>query len=156
AQLRSDPADKNPPTVSMTARSSGSTVKGTVTVSADAADNVGVVGVQFKVDGQNLGTERKSPPFTVSWDTTTVANGVHTLTAIARDASGNTGVAAPVTVTVNDPDRTPPAVTITSPTPAPTYTTSTPLLTLEGITTADTAVAEVTWANSRGGTGTAS
>ena len=155
AQLLSDPADKIPPTVSMTAPSSGSTVMGTVTVSADAADNVGVVGVQFKVDGQNLGTERKSPPFTVSWDTTTVTNGVHTLTAIARDASGNTGVAAPVTVTVNDPDRTPPAVTITSPTPAPTYTTSTPLLTLEGITTDDTAVAEVTWANSRGGKGTA-
>jgi len=39
----------HPPVVSITAPSSGSTVFGTaVTVSANASDNVGVVGVQFK------------------------------------------------------------------------------------------------------------
>src|SRR5439155_15197071 len=47
--------DTTPPTVSMTAPSAGSTVAGTVTVSANATDNVVVVGVQFKLDGANLG-----------------------------------------------------------------------------------------------------
>src|SRR6185295_1893464 len=50
--------DVMPPTVSMTAPSGGSTVTGTaVTVSASAADNVGVAGVQFLLDGAALGAE---------------------------------------------------------------------------------------------------
>src|SRR5207249_7157472 len=51
------PPDTTPPTVSITAPSAGATVAGTVTVSANASDNVGVVGVQFKLDGTNLGAE---------------------------------------------------------------------------------------------------
>ncbi|MGH8512296.1 MAG: right-handed parallel beta-helix repeat-containing protein, partial [Gammaproteobacteria bacterium] len=48
--------DTTPPTVSLTAPASGATVSGTaVTVSADAADNAGVAGVQFKLDGANYG-----------------------------------------------------------------------------------------------------
>ena len=50
--------DTTPPTVSITAPASGATVSGTaVTVSATAADNVRVAGVQFKLDGANLGAE---------------------------------------------------------------------------------------------------
>jgi hypothetical protein len=79
-------------------------VAGTVTVSASASDSVGVVGVQFRLDGTNLGAEVASPPYSVSWDTTTAANGTHTLTAVARDAAGNTTTSAPVSV--NDSNRT--------------------------------------------------
>src|SRR5205809_184314 len=42
--------DTTPPTVSITAPTSGATVSGTTTVSATASDNVGVAGVQFKLD----------------------------------------------------------------------------------------------------------
>ncbi|TLY18844.1 MAG: hypothetical protein E6K68_10730 [Nitrospirae bacterium] len=56
-------ADTTPPTVSMTAPTSGATVSGTVTVSASASDNAGVVGVQFKLDGANLGAEDTTSPF---------------------------------------------------------------------------------------------
>src|SRR5207302_7538160 len=62
--------DGTAPTVSITAPSAGATVTGSVTVSANAADNVGVVGVQFKLDGANLGTEDLSAPYSTSWDTT--------------------------------------------------------------------------------------
>ena len=65
-------------------------MSGTVTLSATATDNVGVAGVQFKVDGANLSAEDTSSPYSVSWNTTTAANGTHTLTALARDAAGNT------------------------------------------------------------------
>ena len=47
--------DTTPPTVSISAPANSSLVKGSVTVSANASDNVGVIGVQFKRDGVNLG-----------------------------------------------------------------------------------------------------
>jgi len=91
-----------PPTVSVTSPASGATVSGTSTVSANAADDVGVVGVQFKVDGANLGVEDTTAPYSVAWNTTTIANGSKTLTAVARDAAGNVTTSAAVTVTVSN------------------------------------------------------
>src|SRR5712675_984709 len=115
------PADTTPPTVSITAPASGATVFGTTSVTASASDNVGVVGVQFKVDGINLGAEDTAAPYAVSWDTTSASNGSHTLTAVARDAAGNVSPVSAVTVTVNNApppppaDTTPPTVSITAP-----------------------------------------
>ena len=45
-------------------------MSGTVTMSATATDNVGVVGVQFMVDGADLGPEDTTSPYSLSWDTT--------------------------------------------------------------------------------------
>ena len=73
-----------------------------MTVSASASDNVGVTGVQFKLDGADLGAEDTSAPYSIVWDTTGVANGPHTLTAVARDAANNTATAADVGVTVSN------------------------------------------------------
>src|SRR5207247_6424677 len=44
-------SDCTPPTVAITSPASGSTVAGTITISADASDNVGVIGVEFRIDG---------------------------------------------------------------------------------------------------------
>ncbi len=96
--------DNTPPTVSMSAPAAGATVSGSaVTVSASATDDVGVVGVQFKLDGSNLGAEDTTSPYSYSWNTTLgIANGNHTLSAVARDAAGNTAPAANITVSVNN------------------------------------------------------
>lgn len=105
--------DTTPPSVSLTAPGAGATVSGAaVTVSANASDNVGVVGVQFKLDGANLGAEDTSSPYSVSWNTTTATNGSHTLTAVARDAAGNSTTSGGVAVTVNNAaaDTTPPTI----------------------------------------------
>src|SRR5207244_828193 len=91
-----------PPSVSVTAPTNGATVSGTVTVSANASDNVGVAGVQFKLDGNNLGAEDTASPYSISWNSTTAGNGSHTFSAVARDAAGNQATAAPVTVTVSN------------------------------------------------------
>ena len=48
---------------------------GTINVTANAADNVGVAGVQFRLDGANLGSEDTTAPYSVPWDTRTAANG---------------------------------------------------------------------------------
>ena len=58
------------------------------------------MGVQFKLDGANLGAEDTAAPYSVSWNTTTATNGSHALTAVARDAAGNTTTSAAVTMTV--------------------------------------------------------
>ena len=54
------PTDTTPPTVSMTAPAGGTTVSGTVALSANASDNVGVAGVQFLVNGTSTGAEDTS------------------------------------------------------------------------------------------------
>jgi hypothetical protein len=94
--------DTSPPSVSITAPAAGATVSGTTAVAVDAADDVGVAGVQLKLDGANLGAEDVTAPYSASWDTHAVPNGSHTLTAVARDGAGNTTVSAAVVVTVSN------------------------------------------------------
>jgi hypothetical protein len=81
---------------------SGTTMSGVTTLSAGSFDDVGVVGVQFLVDGTSLGAEATTSPYSVVWNTTTVSNGPHVLSARARDAAGNTQTAAPITVYVQN------------------------------------------------------
>ena len=59
------PTDTTPPTVALTQPANGATVSGTTTVTASASDNVGVVGVQFKLDGANLGAEVSVSPYSL-------------------------------------------------------------------------------------------
>ena len=106
--------------VTVTSPQSGSTVHGTVPVSASVSiiGLLTVEGVQFKLDGANLGAEDTSAPYSISWNTTSASNGPHTLTAVARDGFGIRYTSAPVTVTVSNAapaDTTPPTVSITSP-----------------------------------------
>jgi len=94
--------DTAPPSVSITAPVSGATVAGTITVAASATDDVRVAAVQFKLDGANLGAEVTTAPYAISWNTASVPNGVHTLTAVAHDAAGNTSTSSAVTVRVRN------------------------------------------------------
>jgi hypothetical protein len=80
----------------------GSEISETVTLVADATDDVGVVGVQFQLDGLNFGPQLTVPPYSMPWNTRTVGNGCHTLTVAARDAAGNQGIASLV-VNVQNP-----------------------------------------------------
>jgi subtilisin family serine protease len=105
--------DTTPPVVSITAPAAGSTLVGTVTISASATDELGVTKVEFFVNGALLGTDSTSP-YSVSWSARSVANGSYTLTARATDTYGNVATSAAVNVTV-DNDTTLPIVSITSP-----------------------------------------
>lgn len=111
--------DTTPPSVSIISPTNGETVSNTTTISASASDNIGIFSVRFEVDGTAISTDATAP-YSISWDTTTVANGSHAVTAVATDASGNTKTSGAVTVTVDNaappPDTTPPTVAITSPT----------------------------------------
>lgn len=105
--------DVTPPTVSMQAPRNGDTVSGAqVQLQANAQDNRAVAGVQFRLDGLNLGAERTAAPYSLAWDTTQVANGSHTLDAVARDTAGLRTTSSPVTVTVNNSAPTRPPGTV--------------------------------------------
>jgi len=88
------------PVVSITNPLNNAILNGVVSITADATDNSGVVGVQFKVDGKNIGVEDLTNPYSVDWNTNKVVNGAHLLTAIARDAAGNSKTSAVINITV--------------------------------------------------------
>jgi hypothetical protein len=74
----------------------GASVTGTITLEASASDDVAVLGVQFAIDGIDLGGELTAAPYQIAWDTVAVPDAAHVVTASARDAAGNRR-----TVTVN-------------------------------------------------------
>ena len=120
------PPDTTPPTASVTAPQAGATVAGTVTLQATAGDDVGVVGVTFAIDGVVTGAEDTTAPYSLAWSSAAVANGPHGVTAIARDAAGNSVVSAAVPITV-DNDVTAPTVAVTAPSAGATVTGATTL-----------------------------
>lgn len=107
--------DTTAPTVTISSPGNGATVSGTITVNATVIENNSMGSVQFKLDGANLGAPDGTSPYSASWNTTTVADGSHVLTAVATDSAGNIGPAsAPVTVTVsNGGDTVPPTGSVT-------------------------------------------
>jgi subtilisin family serine protease len=118
AAVGSTPADTTSPTAAVTSPSDGATVSGLVTVGADAKDNVGVTRVDLMVNGSLVGSDSASP-FSFAWDSSKVSDGSVTLTAVAYDNAGNSGMSAPVAVKVSNQvtssDTTPPTVAILSP-----------------------------------------
>jgi hypothetical protein len=95
-------SDTIPPTVSITSPASGATISGTTTVTATAADNVGVVAVQFLVDNVNSGAPVTNSPYSISLDSTKFSNGNHAFAAVASDAAGNKTTSPAVTIQVSN------------------------------------------------------
>jgi concanavalin A-like lectin/glucanase superfamily protein/PASTA domain-containing protein/Big-like domain-containing protein/purple acid phosphatase-like protein/lysyl oxidase len=89
-------------TCHLTAPLGGTVVSGIINVEADAFGTASVRGVQFLLDGAPLGAEDTLEPWTVAWDTRSVLNGSHALSAVARDPTNNQAVCAPVPVIVSN------------------------------------------------------
>jgi len=96
-------AAPTPPKVAMTSPSQGSTIAGLVNVTASASDAVAVTGVQFFLDGSTLGTQITTAPYSLTWDSTTVGQGTHTLAARASNGARLSTTSTSVTITVSDP-----------------------------------------------------
>lgn len=99
-----DPAiqasDASAPTVSIVAPASGAVLTGTETIDVNADDDVRVEKVDLWIDGQ-LRSIDLTAPYLFSLDTTTLANGTHTLEARAYDINGRR-TASSRTVTVGN------------------------------------------------------
>jgi hypothetical protein len=93
--------DNAPPVVTLTGATAGATVKGTVTLSASATDAGGVTRTEIYVDGV-LAVTNAGGAASLSWDTTKIAEGAHTLQAKGYDAAGNVGTSDLRSVTVQN------------------------------------------------------
>ena len=103
-------------TVQPTVSTSTSGTSGTITMSANASDNVGVTMVEFYVDNVLKATSN-SAPYSAALNSTTLTNGTHSLVAKAYDAAGNIGTSTALPFTVNNTtggDTTPPTVSASS------------------------------------------
>jgi len=102
ASLGNGSGDNTAPTAALTSPATGDTVVGTVTLAADASDDVGVTRVSFFVNGAFLATDTTAP-YSVAWDSSQGGNGASSIVAKAYDAGGNVGSSASVSVNVNNP-----------------------------------------------------
>jgi subtilisin family serine protease len=122
AAAKSMPApDTTAPTVAIANPVGGSTVSGLVSIGVNAADNVGVARVDLKVNGTVVASD-VAGPYAFSWDSSSVANGMNNLVAIAYDAAGNVASSSTVAVNVANAapaivaDTTAPVLAIANPT----------------------------------------
>ena len=98
--------DQTAPTTSITAPTSGSVLRGTVSITATATDNSGGTGisrVEFYVDSTLVNTDTSSP-YSYSWNTATASNAAHSLTVRAYDGAtpANVTNSEAVSVTVDN------------------------------------------------------
>lgn len=115
-EFNSGVIDTTPPTVTVTVPADSATVSNVVSLNATATDvGSGVASVKFSIDGSNVGTVN-SGPFTLNWDSRSVANGAHSIQALATDLMGNQSNSTVVNFTVaNVIDTTPPTVSMSAP-----------------------------------------
>ena len=97
--------DNTPPTAVMYQPAAGAKSSGPTTFQVHASDAYGVKSVQFTVDGKPVGALLTKPDttggylYTISFDTSTLAAGSHTVAALVTDNAGNVTTAAPVMIT---------------------------------------------------------
>lgn len=71
---------------------------GTVTLTSKSSGRVPVSGVQYSLDGSNIGTQQTgSGPYSISWNASGVTPGAHTLKVTASGATCSGSFAIPIT-----------------------------------------------------------
>ena len=93
-------ADTQAPTISLTSSMTSVTTEQTITLTATAADNVGVTKVEFYKNGLLAGTVTAAP-YTLAQHLANTDNGTINYSAIAYDAAGNSKASNTVAVTVS-------------------------------------------------------
>jgi len=83
-----------PPTVSIVSPVAGVTVSGTITITALASGSSPITGVQFLLDGADMGSKVTLAPYSISWNTTILGDGLHNLVAVATDSTQNSASAS--------------------------------------------------------------
>jgi len=95
--------DNTAPVVSIVTPVNNSLVSGSsVLFTASASDNISLAGVRFMIDGLSLGSEDTSSPYTISFNSSSYADGNHTLSAIARDSSNNFATSS-IVINISNP-----------------------------------------------------
>ncbi len=135
--------DSNPPLISGFSPNDGSSVTGTVSLSANVSDESVVQRVEFLINDAVVAIDQ-SKPYSVTWNSSSVPNGVATYTVRASDDSGNQTVSAVNNLTVQN-DLLPPTISfIQPPTPNEADNVS-KQVTLSAVAEDDVAISKVTF-----------
>jgi len=109
------PDDDTPPIILITEPAAGQTLSGIVSIVISASDDSGIDHIVFHIDGDSIYSD-DSYPYIYSWDTESVADdGEHIIGVIGYDLSGNTSLATPITVFIDNFDNIYPTGEILSP-----------------------------------------
>lgn len=108
--------DTVPPTVALTQPADGSEVKGTITITGQASDNVKVTAVTLRINDKWVATD-DAAPYSFSVDTNKYTDGQYSLVLRAWDPSGNAGQSQTVTVRINNKPGTDPKEELPPPPP---------------------------------------
>lgn len=104
--------------IAITSPAEGNQVNGLVSINAEASSSSGIQLVDFRVDGQGIGTD-SAYPYSVSWDTGPLLEGSwHQLIAIVYDYLGIGTSSSPVNVQI---------ASLPTPIPVPTISITSPL-----------------------------
>lgn len=98
AARRSDPGRATAAAASVLSPQQDQTVSGNVEVSATASQDT--EGLQFQVNGANLGPAITAGVCSMNWNTAALSDGTYALTVVAFDSGGNVTSSAPIAVTV--------------------------------------------------------
>jgi hypothetical protein len=100
--------DTTPPAVAIALPSAGSSVAGDVSVSGNASDNGTVSKVEISVDGGSYSPAQGTATWRYTFDTMSLPNGAHTVTARATDEAGNAASALETVSVLNTTSLGPP------------------------------------------------
>ena len=144
--------DSLAPTIAVVLPTTAATLitnQATVRLTGTAADDTGVTQVTWQSNRGGAGSAAGA----MEWNVPAVAllAGANILTVTARDGAGNVATAT-LTVTL---DTRAPLIAIQTPTAAASYPTGDNAISLGGVASDETALAEVTWTSGQAGSGVA-
>lgn len=114
------PTDINPPTVIILSPVAGQELSGTIDIEVMANDNTGINYIEFFINGQSFSVD-SIPPYIQEWDTETAEDDMeHIISAVGYDNEGNSRLATPIAVYVDNRDDIAPSGQIQNPIPGQT------------------------------------
>ena len=114
------PADINPPTVVIMSPVAGQELSGTIDIEVIANDNTGINYIEYYIDGQSYSVD-SIPPYIQEWNTETAEDDMeHIIAAVGYDNQGNSTLATPIAVYINNWDDIAPSGQIQNPIPGQT------------------------------------
>ena len=143
--------DTRAPSISIQAPTAGNVYQAstsTVALGGVAADDTGVVEVTWANAQGGAGNASGTSSWTAAGVPLKV--GFNDITVTAKDAAGNTATAS---LKVKATDKTAPEIRITGPSTEPSVSVGVPVINIEGTASDDFGLAQIAWANSRGGSG---
>ncbi len=114
------PLDSQPPTVMIMEPAAGQDISGTVNIEVLAEDDTGIDYIEFFIDGFSVNVDTIAP-YVYNWDTETVADDAeHIIAVIGYDIQGNSTLATPIAVYIDNFDNINPTGQIQNPVPGQT------------------------------------